>query len=154
MNSPLLIKKNALEKYHRNLLNRSNTLQAFFNRNIFAMYQKYQLARFESENSTETGQWTALNRKYAEYKKTKFADFPGKGTKMMIARGNLMLAATGQSGYTKVATNHGLTVALQENYIGGAKYATERRPVMKFSDEHVRQMRDAISKFMAFGVGG
>lgn len=145
-------KINDLADYHHKLLDRTNSMQAFFNRNIFRMYQKAQARRWITENESEKNKWEPLSSAYAKSKRTRWAAAPGAGTKLMIASGKLVKAATGQEGFVKIATNTGLSVSLQSDFIGGAKYATIKRPVMNFSRKTINEMRDAIRAYMTWGA--
>lgn len=153
MKPSMSVKKNGLDGYHAGLTKRVNSLQAFFNRNIFRMYQKAQIRRWETENKSETGQWKPLEPNYRRQKLSRFASFPGHGSKLMIAKGDLVKAAQGTGkGFRKIATNHGLTVALDADFVGGKIHTIAGRPVMKFGRNTIDQMKQALKIYMTTGI--
>lgn len=78
---------------------------------VYAMYQKFQVQRFQTENASEGTLWPALNADYAAYKikrygggpkrptekdpRTQWASWPGGGRKMLIGTGTLAGAVVG-----------------------------------------------------------
>lgn len=139
-----------ISKYQSSLLDRMNSIQGFFNRNIFRMYQQKQLNRWESQNVSETGEWETLTETYANRKRKKFAGYPGGGTKLMIATGKLYETTTGRSGkgLNKMVTNRSMTIAIDDGYIPYAKFAAERRPIMEFNESSIEDMRQALIDYI------
>jgi len=134
-------------------ISRANTVSSYLDRVFARQFAKAQIERWETQNASETGQWQALNTKYATYKKKKFASFPGGGSKMMIATGKLQGAATlrDSAGYLKLTTNKSISISINTGYIPYAIYPGTMRPFMEFSDETERKWSDAITDFIGLG---
>lgn len=148
-------KKDTVSQYQKELLSRAAGLQAVLNGPIFKIYQKGQISRWQSENASETGQWPTLNAKYQTYKRKKFAGYPGGGTKMMIATGNLYAGATGQDTgkFTKIATNRKLSVNINDGALPYAKRVAVTRPFMTFNPDGdtIQQMKAIIAQYIKSG---
>lgn len=130
------------------MVSRANAVSSFLNRNIFQMYQKAQIERFQTENASETGQWQSLNSKYLKRKKKKYASFPGGGNAVMIATGKLKDAATGRANFTKLVTNTSFTISIDLGSIPYAVYPGKMRPYMEFSDATENSWSQAITDFI------
>lgn len=151
----LTMQKDALTEYYLGLLTRQRSLKAFFDRNIYRMYQKAQLKRWQTENESEIspahGKWDALNPDYAKRKLKKYAAYDGHGQQLMVATGKLWKATTGydSQGMRKTVTDRGIWLAVDIGYVGGARYAAERRTVMQFGDATIKAMKRALARYMA-----
>lgn len=108
---------------------------------IYPIYQRLQVERFQTENSSEGGAWLQLDPTYKKYKERRYGgglrrksrtreagawnSYPGKGSKMMIGTGMLAGAAIGPSSgspFTEGVSNHraiftttGMTISIEES---------------------------------------
>lgn len=149
------------------MLDNTRSAQGGFAR-IYALYQRFQTDRFTSQNSSEGDPWPELSAKYADYKRKKFASFPGSGTKMMIASGTLAGAVIGPgapfSGTDRhravfTSTSMQISVDMSGKNAAGKDFdyaadAAEQRPFMEFSDAHLEQMKEELSQFILGQVLG
>lgn len=148
----------------------------FLNRVAYVMYQNAQIDRWMSENASQGSKWTPLNAKYAAWKKRAYGggkkyryypslgltrpigdypSYPGKGTKMLIAKGSLVGSVignnpeykTGLEYHRKFVTDSTLTV---ETTIPYASYVAEKRPFMEFSASTLRDMRQAYAQWVKY----
>ncbi len=140
-----------ITKSLKGMVDRANAMSSYLNKNLFKQYQKAQIARFESENETETGQWQPLNTKYLAQKKKKASknSWPGAGNAIMIASGKLKDAATARSqDYLKLVTNTSFTVSINTGAIPYAIYPGVMRPFMEFSQETEDEFSKGITDFI------
>lgn len=80
------------------MVSRASFTSGFLTRVVYPDYQNAQRTRWINENSGEDfagGAWPALNVKYAEQKKKRFADYEGSGSKMLIATNRLQKSVIG-----------------------------------------------------------
>ena len=128
------------------MIDRSNAMQGFLNRNVYAMYKKFQRTRWITEGESEGKKWERLNPLYAARKTKLYKQYPGGGKKMMIATGDLVDAATGKSEKLhKIATNKQLILTIRG--IEYATYADEKRTISQWSDKTMKEFFMAISDF-------
>lgn len=154
--------RNDLEKRLAEMLEKSGKAAAA---RVYPLYQKLQAKRFETENASEGAKWKPIKKEYAEYKKEKFASYPGQGTKLLIATSTLGAAVIGPgSPFGKTAQhvalfkNRSMEIMVKE---GGKnkdgkpftypKYVAETRPFMEFSAASIKLMKEEITKFL---IGG
>jgi hypothetical protein len=72
---------------------RVNLIDGYLNRVVKQDYINAQIERFQTENAGtdfDGGRWTSLDSKYSKYKRKRFEDYPGGGTKLLIGKSNLM----------------------------------------------------------------
>lgn len=140
---------NKIEATLQSMVSKAKNPIPFLRRVIYPMYQQAQLNRWQTENSSETGQWMPLNTKYSEDKKRRYAGFPGGGNAIMIATGKLSKAAFGQtSDLKRVITTSGMILTIDDGSIPYAKYAALKRPFMTFGGNTIGMFQDAIRKWM------
>lgn len=142
-----------IKKSLQEMVERSNDLSSYLNRNLFRQYQKAQIERWETENSSQGGQWDRLNPTYEMRKKTKFASFPGSGNVMMVATGHLKDGATGRDPayFLKLVSNKQFTISINTGSLPYAVYPGVQRPFMEFSDDTERRWMDGITQFLGRG---
>jgi len=127
----------------------SRDMSAFFERRIYPMYQQAQKNRWMTENVSEGTQWRELNPSYVKYKKTKYAAYPGKGTKKIIATGKLVSVATGESsGLNKIITPKQFRVAIDLGKVPYAKHVASEFPIMEFGPNTKSKMKKAIAAYI------
>lgn len=140
--------KDAIEK----ALSRQLTMRAYLNKVAYAQYQKAQIVRWQTENSSEGPKWPDLNSRYAERKKVLFTDFPGGGHAMMIATGKLSAAAMGQGeGALKIIEEKRMVVGIDDGAIPYGKYAAGPRPFMEFSEATIESIAGAAMNYFMTG---
>ncbi len=148
--------------------------RALLNGPILQVYKNAQYQRFQTENSSETGQWKPLSTKpikpwwiknsedragevaawesggYEAAKRFIYKDFPGGGSKMMIGTGRLFKGLTGDvaSGFKKVVTSKSLVISLDDGIVPYAKYAALERPFMSFGNSTIEKIQEIIRKYM------
>lgn len=106
------IKPNGTEGIKKllDMISRGKDKKAAFAR-VYPMYQRLQIERFETENSSEGDHWKDLNSDYAKYKLKRYGggprrksknqeasnwnSYPGGGRKMLVGTGMLAGAAIG-----------------------------------------------------------
>jgi hypothetical protein len=147
-------------------ITRPNSMKQFAETVLVPAYIEAQKKRWITENSSEGARWKPLNKDYAAYKKKRFADFSGSGTKMMIATGSLYKAVIGEgSGFQKVVTNKKLTISINPANVANAasramgrkvseNYAIEanlERPYMRFGDKTIEVFKKSIRNYIRSG---
>jgi hypothetical protein len=128
------------------MLNRQKAIRSFLDRNIYTMYQNVQRSRWMTENASEGTPWEKLNPSYAQSKLKKFKDFPGRGTKMMIATNTLFQSVIGPGeGFRKVVTDRSITILTSIPY---AKHADAARTFTTYSVETKKRFRKAVAQYI------
>lgn len=147
-----------IEKNLESMMNRANSVSSYLNRNLFRQIQKAQMTRWQTEGASEGFSWEPLDEKYLAYKRKKYANSPGAGSITLVATGKLQLGALGRDSnyYYKTVTNTRFIFGINTGELPYALYPGQVRPYMKFSDEHVADMkrgiRDFIVKHGGFGL--
>lgn len=123
--------ENNIEKDLLQMVRRSHNFRALFNRVIYPMFQKAQMARWSTENQSEGGRWEPLNPKYKELKLEKYKESPPyNGTKMLIATNRLIDSVIGPSAdHRKIVEPKRLIIATAVPY---AKYVNAKRNFTDF----------------------
>jgi hypothetical protein len=147
----LAIVENGIVNQLQGMVDRTNRMQAYLNRIVYKQYQNAQRERWMSENASEGTPWKALNPQYAKRKQIKFASYPGQGTKMLIATGQLQKDVIGPSsgGHRKLVTNKSIEVSWTTPY---ASYVEEVRPFAEFGDKTMATIYDGLAKFIIEGI--
>ena len=141
--------ENTVTKRLDEIVSRSSGMQGYFMRNVYRQYQKAQQERWKSENKTEGNRWSPLEPTYKRRKLTRFKDYPGHGTKMLVATGKLFQSVIGPGEFHVVqATDSYLFVSTTLDY---AKWVAEERPFMKFGQKTLGTIRRGISDFIVRG---
>lgn len=70
-------------------------LRAYLNDQVYTQIQNAQMQRWVSEGASEGKGWDKLNPAYAESKLKRFRDYPGQGSKMLIATSTLVSSVIG-----------------------------------------------------------
>jgi hypothetical protein len=117
---------------------------------VYPEYQYVQKQRWISENATEDvtgGQWERLNPVYETYKKKKFASYPGSGSRLLIAKSNLLPSVVGESKDSRVLIQDGkLGIFSSLPY---ASYVNEKRPFDTFSSAWRKKISEAWAQYIA-----
>lgn len=141
-----------IERYIGAFLERGKTIQAYLNRVAYPQYQQAQVGRWQSENASETGQWAALNPKYAVRKIKEFAEFPGGGRALMVATGKLSQAAMGRGdGALKVISGNTMTVGVEDSVIPYGRWAAGLRPIMEFGQDTTDLILTGVADWLMKG---
>ena len=132
------------------MLSQTRQVRAFLERVVYPTYLKAQMKRWmtvgRSDGFGTLEPWKPLSAKYAAWKKRRWADAPGGGTKVLIASGRLYKAVMNQGpGHRKIISDRSLIVGVDIPY---AKYVNESRPFFIFSDEMMDGLKDKYKKFI------
>lgn len=129
---------------------------------IYPLYQKLQTQRFQTQNASEGSKWKPISKEYEAYKKKKYKDYPGSGTKLLIATSTLggAIIGPGSSFYgtdkhVALFTKYSMKISVKQ---GGKnaegkpftypEHVAEDRPFMQFSDASMNLMRQELQKFL------
>ena len=138
-----------IEDQMKKMLDRSNRMQAYLDRIVYRQYQNAQRERWITENASEGTPWAALNKRYKEYKKKAFASYPGGGSKMLIATGELFKSVIGPGGsHRKTATDKQLAIYWTTPY---AVAVGDIRPFNVFSQKTMNGIYSGLAKFIIEG---
>lgn len=129
-------------------MNKAIHPEAFLVRVAYPMYQKFQRKRWMTRNVSEGMQWKPNALRYSEWKKIKYASFPGGGTKVMIATGRLFQSIIGPSpDHRRIIRGTKMIIGTSVEY---ASYAGDIRPFFPLSDKSrntiVREFKKWISQ--------
>lgn len=128
----------------KKLLESKNLFPGWANRELMPMYSDMQLKRWRSENADSGHKWNPLSETYAKRKRTKFANSPGRGRKILLASGRLLagvippetrsaLSVQGpEEEFRKLVTRKSITISTVVPY---AKYVNETREFTSISDK-------------------
>lgn len=127
-------------------IDRTKALQSFLNVNVYAQYQVLQRTRWMTEGSSEGDTWKPVKPAYQKYKASRYAGFPGGGTKMLIRENKLQPSVIGPGdGFKKVVTNESLIISSGVEY---AKYVDQERSFSHWSEESLGSMYKMITDFV------
>lgn len=132
------------------MIEQSKQVRAFLERVVYPTYLKAQMKRWMTQGRTDgfgtLDPWKPLSSTYAAWKKRRWADAPGGGTKVLIASGRLYQAVMNKGpGHRKIISDRSLIVGVDVPY---AKYVNESRPFFIFSDEMMNGLKDKYKKFI------
>lgn len=140
------MKQQGISEYLKSLTMRAASLQSFLNNNVVKQYQNIQRKRWITENNSETGQWAPVSTDYAKAKKRRFASYPGRGTKLLIATGKLQKSVIGPGdGFRKVTTPRSLTISTSVEY---APYVDKERSFSTYGRESIAELKGMIKDFV------
>jgi len=144
-----------VSKKLEDMVSRGRSVSAYLNRVLVKKFTKAQMNRWETEGSSEGMGWHPLTPAYAAWKKRKFADAPGNGTKLMIASGKLSSGAQlrDASYFTKLVTDSEFVISMNLGAIPYAGYAGDDRPYMEFSDETLSEWKRGIRDYICKNQG-
>lgn len=132
------------------MIDRGKSMTSFLDRNIYQMYQNFERTRWITEGASEDSKWDQVGDNYAKYKRKKFADYEGGGTKLLIATGTLFHAVIGPAqGQRKLVTNTQLYISTDVPYAG---YVNERRNFTNWGKNSLIQYKKAISDFIFYNI--
>lgn len=152
MSASVTTQKDGIRQSLKAMLSRAGMVAGFMQRVTFEELKLAQEQRWITENQSEGSAWTRLDPTYASYKKKRWASSPGGGTKMMIASGTLVAAATGRGpGMIKLISDTSFVVSIDKGVVPYAEYAAETRPIMRFSDSTVNRWKKQIADYIFKG---
>jgi hypothetical protein len=147
--SALKKKVSSIEKRLNSMLENANKAPAFFARVVEPEYKSAQAERWKSENKSQGAPWTRLDPEYKKQKLKRYADYPGSGTKTMIATNRLVNSILGKSQeYRQVIGDKKMVISTTVPY---AEFADADRSISKFSPEFYRDLRARWLKFIKTG---
>lgn len=132
----------------KKMMDRSRNMGQFLTV-AYRKYQNYQRTRWQTENA-ENGSWLPVTLAYGNYKRVKFADYPGNGTKLLIATGDLLASVVGTKTdyHRKLITGTTLKVSTT---LGYASYVNEVRPFDEFSPAFYQDIKNDLQKYLMKG---
>lgn len=160
------------------MIKRGGSPESFLVRVAYPLYQARQSKRWITEGASENVTWQTLNANYAKWKTTRFANYAGNGTKMLIATGRLAESVIGRplkSGMdtkeiiiddsgkkiTKTATiangikDHSVMVTksslVVQSLVEYAAQVNAKRPIWKFNDDFFKRLRAAYKGWFTTG---
>lgn len=143
------ITRNAVEEKLNDMISKGRSLEAGVARDVTKIYANAQRARWMSEGSSEGTPWRALNPKYKESKPIRFSAYPGGGRKMMIARGDLFMAATlqklGADGGSFIVQGSTLTININ---IDHATHANQARNFTRFGSQTRDKIKQRLKEYL------
>jgi adenylosuccinate synthase len=138
--------ENRIEGRLNSMISKGRDCRALLNGTIYPMMVNAQVKRWETENTSETGQWLSLNPKYKEYKRKKYRSYPESGERIMIATGTLIKKSSAE--LMKVVTTRGMVLSIDGGAVPYAKYAAEVRTVMRFGNDTIDKIRVLIKTYL------
>jgi hypothetical protein len=132
------------------MADRSKLMTGWLNRVAYPELLKVQRVRWQTEGSSEGGKWVALNPSYRTAKLKRFADYPGSGTKMLVATSRLVGSMTGdnKAEHWKLVKGNELTMGSIVPYAG---YVDETRDITTLSDATVTRLAEAARNYIMTG---
>lgn len=130
---------NGIADHLNGMAERSKRLTGWLNRVAYPELLKVQRVRWQTEGSSEGDKWVALEPNYKRSKLKKFADYPGGGTKMLVATSRLVGSMTGdnKADHWKLVKGNQLTMGSIVPYAG---YVDESRNITALSDDTVSRL--------------
>jgi len=158
------INETSITQMFNNMLSRTKLADGWLNRVAVPLLYEVQRQRWMTENTSEGDQWAPLNPVYARYKLKRYGggpkrdggtwpNYPGSGTKLMIATGRLVdsMSKPGGDGVKMVqrmGTTTRLTLGTLLDY---AKYPNATR---NFTDLSQSTVDNITEQYVAYVKGG
>ncbi len=133
------------------MLDRSKLPRGWLNRYAYPMIINAQRMRWTSEGTSEGEQWAPLkSKRYAAWKLRKYADSPGGGRHLLIARSRLAQGAMGDNtaDHYKLVTDTTLEVGTTIDY---AKYVNDARNFTNLGPDTMKQLSDSLAEYIMTG---
>jgi len=129
------------------MLSRANLVDGWLNRVAYPQIIQHQRQRWMTEGASEGEQWKPLNPKYRLRKLSQFRDYPGAGTKMLIATGKLVDSITGdnKTDHYKIVSGKCLEMGTKVSY---AKYVDETRNFTRLSDQTIEDLKAQLRAYL------
>lgn len=145
--------EDGIKKSLDGMISRGKSTSSYLNRNLLQQFKDAQNQRFQTLNSSQGSTWAPTTQKYSNYKRKKFASYPGAGNALMVATGRLAAGAMGQdaSNYYKTVTDRSFTFGINLGTLPYAKYPGVRRPFMSFSDDTLVDWYTGIQQYITKG---
>lgn len=149
MSKKIKITKNDLERKIRRIVDRRNNIILFFKRVTFEQYKRFQLERWKTENVSQGKRWKPLGEKYKKYKIVKYRNYPGKGTKLLVATGNLLRATVDKPFF--LATRNWVKISTNTSKAYYAEYVHKNRPISGFNNATMNKFIAALKRYIVTG---
>lgn len=130
------------------MIKRAESFEQFFKRNLRNRYLTAQQRRFETENNSEfsSGGWGPISEWYRIKKLTRFADYPGSGTKLLIATNRLMKSMLALSGdYRELVRSTRMVIS---TVVGYAPHVSEKRSLTSFNQYFYDLIRQDLKEYL------
>ena len=146
MSTTITILRNDITRNLISKIEKMDNIDGFLNRVVYPEYQRLQILRFETSNTSEGNRWNRLKPSYATRKRRMYADQPYGGRVIGIATGTLLKSVVGPgSGHRKIVRNGTLTVSTSVAYAG---YFDEIRSITFFNRTTTKGIRDNIVRYL------
>ena len=160
------------------MIKRGGSVESFLTRVAYPLYMARQQKRWMTEGASENVKWEPLNAKYALWKTTRFANYAGNGTKMLIATGRLAESVIGRqlksgmdtkeitvddAGKKKVVVtsiangikDHDVMVTKRslvvKSLVEYSSLVNAKRPIWKFNEDFYKRLRAAYKGWFTTG---
>lgn len=138
-----------IEDQLNKMVQNANLVPGYLDRVVYKQYQVAQRKRWETENDdvfSEGGAWRALDPVYEKYKRKKFSQYRGGGTKLLIATGRLFEGVIGPgSDHGRIVQENEIIVTTTVPY---AKYVDEERTFSKFSPAFYSDLYSGLKDYL------
>ncbi len=147
MNLKLDVAIDSATEFLHGMLDRAKMPAAWLNRVAYPELLRIQRRRWETEGASEGDPWLPLNDTYRAKKLKMFRDYPGRGTKMLVATGRLIDSMTkpGDPDHYKLVTEKRIEVGTQLEY---AKFVGELRDITTLSQDTVDELLSDLGIYL------
>lgn len=141
----------------QDMIKRANLVPAFLSRVVYNKYLQAQKKRWGTDNQGdefEGGAWKSLkNKKDEDYKKRKYASYPGGGTKLLVRNGALYnsIVDPADTNHEAIFTDTGIhinTLVKYAGYIDEGTEKMEKRPFSLFSESWKQGIMNDFEAYM------
>lgn len=139
-----------IQQYLNAMIDRARIGTGWLNRYAYPRLIQMQRDRWQSEGASEGNAWQAIKPSYKAYKLRKFADYPGSGSKLLIATGRLVNSMTGdtKADHWKMVKGNELTMGSLVPY---AKYVDEVRDITTIGNDTMDDLADSYVQYIMTG---
>lgn len=148
------VSEDGIGNWLNGMLNRASLVSGWLNRVAYPEMIKIQRVRWQTEGASQGAQWKPLkSENYRKYKLRKFADYPGAGSKLLIATNRLVDSMTGDN-----KNEHWKMVDVAKNrlevgsFVPYGGYVDDERDITGLSDQAVDGLISELLDYLNDGV--
>lgn len=147
--------EDGIRKNLRAKLDRAKSVSSYLNRTLVRKFQKAQIERWQTQNSSEGAGWEQVNPEsaYGKWKRKHYASSYGGGVITMIRTGDLSAGAQmrddAKDKFLKIVSDTSFFVSINTDAIPYASHPGKKRPFMSFGDDTIRDWKQGIMQFIA-----
>jgi len=147
------ISVDGISEHLKKMIERSNLVAGWLNRVAYPKILEVQRMRWASEGNSEGSGWRQLKANYKTYKLKKYADYPGSGTKLLIATNRLVDSMTGKSKaeHWKLVQKNKLEVG---SFVPYAAFVDKERDITSLSKDTVDSIAEGLGDYLTKGSMG